>query len=79
MRTNVTLDDDIHQLASMYAAAKGITLGSAIGELIRKAQTTPPNTPHQVRQAPNGFPLFPRHGRVITSAMVKEALEEEID
>lgn len=40
MRTNVTLDEDVHQFASIYAQAKGITLGAAIGELIRKAEAT---------------------------------------
>jgi hypothetical protein len=45
MRTNVTLDDDVHQLASIYASAKGITLGAAISELIRKAEATPQPPP----------------------------------
>jgi hypothetical protein len=73
MRTTLTLDDDVHELAAMYARAKGITLGAAVGELVRKGQAAPA----EIRHAANGFPLFPRRGRRITSAMVKEALEEE--
>ena len=38
MRTSVTLDDDVYELASLYAHGRGITLGKAIGELVRKGQ-----------------------------------------
>jgi hypothetical protein len=72
MRTNVTLDDDVHQLASLYAAAKGITLGAAIGELIRKAEATPPSPP-DIRRSSSGLAMFPPSGTVLTSKMVKEA------
>ena len=74
----MTLDGDVHELASIYAAAKGITLGEAIGELIRKGQTPAPAVSSQVRRSPNGFPLFARRNRAITSTMVKEALEEDL-
>ncbi|MGA2167353.1 MAG: hypothetical protein ABSG62_04025 [Terracidiphilus sp.] len=77
MRTNVTLDDDVHQLASIYAAAKGITLGAAIGELIRKAEATPPPAP-DIRRSPNGLPCFPPTGKGLTLEMIKEA-ESEFD
>jgi hypothetical protein len=72
MRTNVTLDDDVHQLASHYAAAKGITLGAAIGELIRKAEAAPPSPP-DIRRSSSGLAMFPPSGQVLTSKMVKEA------
>ena len=75
MRTNVTLDDDVHQLASIYAGAKGITLGAAIGELIRKAESAPRPVP-DIRRSPNGLPCFPPTGKVLTSQMVKEAESE---
>jgi hypothetical protein len=75
MRTNVTLDDDVHQLASIYASAKGITLGAAISELIRKAEATPQPAP-DVRRSPNGLPCFPPTGNVLTPQMVKEAESE---
>ena len=70
VRTNVTLDEDVHQLASIYASAKGITLGAAIGELIRKAEATPPSAP-DIRRSPNGLPCFPPTGKVLTPQMVK--------
>jgi hypothetical protein len=77
MRTNVTLDDDVHQLASIYAAAKGITLGAAIGELIRKAEAAPQAAP-DIRRSANGLPCFPPSGRGLTLEMIKEA-ESAID
>ena len=77
MRTSVTLDADIYELASVYADAKGITLGTAIGELIRKGQAATPTKASSVRTSSGGFPMFPRRNRTITSAMVKEAIEEE--
>lgn len=75
MRTSVTLDEDVHQLASIYAAARGITLGAAIGELIRKAEAA---TAPDVWRSPNGLPCFPPTGKGLTLKMVKEA-ENEFD
>ena len=77
MRTNVTIDDDVHQFASIYARAKGITLGAAITELIRKAEATPQPKP-DIRRSASGLAMFPPTGRVLTAQMVKEA-ESELD
>lgn len=80
MRTSVTLDDQIYELASLYASARGITLGAAIGELIRRGEgasgsaTASPS----LRSSANGFPLFPRRGTPITSQMVKDAQEDAV-
>jgi len=75
MRTNVNLDDDVHQFASIYASAKGITLGAAISELIRKAEAAP-QPPPDIRRSASGLAMFPPTGRVLTSQMVKEAESE---
>jgi hypothetical protein len=74
MRTTITLDDDVHEFASYYANAKGITLSAAMNELIRKVETPPKAEPFIVF-SPEGFPMFPPSGtgRVITDEMVKEA------
>jgi hypothetical protein len=77
MRTNVTLGDDVHQFASIYASAKGITPGAAIGELIRKAQAAASPAP-DIRRSASGLPCFPPTGKVLTAQMVKEA-ESEFD
>ena len=75
MRTNVTLDDDVHQFVSIYATAKGITLGAAISELIRKAEAAPPSQPELHRSA-SGLAMFPPTGKLLTPEMVKEAESE---
>ncbi len=80
MRTTITLDDDIHEFATVYAAAKGMTLSAAINELLRMAESAPVPNP-EIVYSPDGFPMFPpsRTGRVITDEMVKKLEEEEFD
>ena len=77
MRTTITLDKDVHEIASIYAQAKGISLSAAITELIMKAQTTPEPRP-EIRRGRNGFPLLPRSGRTITSEMVRQFSEDDL-
>lgn len=79
MRTTITLDDATHDFATYYARARGLTLGAAIDELIRKAQAGPAPAPPESEHSPNGLPLLPRTGRVITSEMVKKLSEEEFE
>lgn len=76
MRTNVTLDDDVHQFAQIYAAAKGITLSAAISELVRRAQVAQPPAPEIRRSAITGLAAFPASGQTLTSKMVHEAESE---
>jgi hypothetical protein len=78
MRTSITLDDDVYQLASVYASARHITLGAALGELVRKAND--PKEPEDgFTIGKNGIPVFSRRGSVITSEMVKAAQEDELE
>jgi hypothetical protein len=77
MRTTVNLDEDVHDIVSNYARAKGLSLSAAINEITRKAQNTPEPEP-VIRRGPNGLPLLPRSGRVITCEMVKELSEDEL-
>ena len=79
MRTTITLDDDTHGFLSYYSRVRGISLGEAIGELIRKAETAPPPGPTEILRSPDGFPMLPPTGRTITSEMVKMLEEEEFD
>jgi macrodomain Ter protein organizer (MatP/YcbG family) len=80
MRTSITLDDDVYQLASMYAAGRGITLGAAVSELVRKAEAGPRSVSglSGIKTAPNGLPVFASRGRVLTSEMVKDAQEDDV-
>ena len=79
MRTSITLDNDVYELATLYSKGRGITLSAAICEMVRKGQTVrqPESISPRLMRAPNGLLIFAPQGRVITSEMVKEALEEE--
>jgi hypothetical protein len=79
MRTSITLDDDAYQLAHLYAKGRGITLSAAINEAVRKIGE-PRSAPRssRIRIAPCGLPVF-SSGKVITSEMVKEALEDGVE
>jgi hypothetical protein len=79
MRTTINLDDDVYQLASLYAMGRGITLGAAVGELVRRAESGARSAADsRIRIASNGLPIISARGRVITSEMVKAAQEDEI-
>jgi hypothetical protein len=75
MRTSINLEHQVHEFASAYASARGISLSTAVNELVRKAQAATPEKP-EILQGPNGLPMFPPTGRPITADRVKE-LEEE--
>jgi hypothetical protein len=78
MRTSITLDDDAYQLAYIYAKGRGITLSAAINEAVRKiGEHRPESGSPRLKTLPNGIKVIAANGRVITSEMVKEALEEE--
>jgi hypothetical protein len=81
MRTTITLDDDVHEFATYYAHARGITLSAAMNELVRKAEFKPVPVPEyfEFERSSNGLPLLPRTGRVLTSERVKQLEEEEFD
>jgi len=78
MRTTITLDEDVHEFATYYANAKGITLSAAMNELIRKAERPSVAEPLIVYSS-DGFPMFPPTEGTITSEMVKKIEEEEFD
>lgn len=81
MRTSVNLADDVHEFARLYADAKGISLGDAINELIRKGQTAAGVTrrPRVFRRSSAGFPLFPRTVDKLTTLMVRKAEEDDLE
>ncbi len=79
MRTTVTLDNDVHEFASYYARARGLTLSAAIDELIRKAEAAPSPPVPEIEYSEIGLPMLPRTGRTITCEMVKKLEEEEFD
>lgn len=79
MRTSITLDDDVHELASIYAQARGISLGAAIGELIRERQSSPAAESASIRVTRDGIPVFRSRGLRLTPEMVKAAQEDDFE
>lgn len=78
MRANVNLDPDAYTFASAYASAKGIPLGAAISELLRRAEQAPePPSPMLVTNR-RGLLVRAKAGRVITPEMVKELSEDDL-
>ena len=75
MRTSITLEEDVYAFASLYASAKGITLGKAIGELVRRAESAP-EAPPEIHRSRSGLAMFPPRGRAVTAELVKR-LENE--
>jgi hypothetical protein len=74
MRTTLSLDDDVFQLARGYAESRSLALGKAVSELVRKGLRAPTPT-----RTVNGLLVFdvapdPR----ITSKRIKE-LESELE
>ena len=78
MRSNVNLDTDAYNFASAYAKAKGLALGAAISELLRRAEQSPePAGSSPLKESRNGYLVIAKTGQTVTPEMVKEALEDE--
>ena len=80
MRANINLDTDAYNFAYAYARAKGIALGAAISELLRRAEQIPePPASESARLRKNEFGYYEIvGGEPITPEMVKELSEDPI-
>jgi len=79
-RTNLHLDNDALAFASSYAHAKGVSLGVAVSELIRRAEQTTGQEIPSSRLITNrhGYLEIADTGNRITPEMVKEASEDSL-
>lgn len=78
-RANITLDPDAYNFASAYAGAKGIPLGAAVSELIRRAEAAPEPASSRLKMGEHGYLVMAKTGRVVTPEMVKELSEDDLD
>jgi hypothetical protein len=79
MRTTINLDQEVYEIATLYARGRGLTLSKAMNEMVRKA-TSPEqegSLSPRLMWAPNGLLIARPTGRVITNEMVKAALKED--
>jgi hypothetical protein len=80
MRTNINIAEDAREVASVYANARGITLGEAITELIRKGvRADVQQEPRKIARSFAGFPVFPKSGRAITTEPRTNVEEDDIE
>ena len=79
MRANVNLDTDAYTFASTYASARGIGLGAAISELLRRAEQAPETPSPRLTVNKRGLLVRAKAGRVVTPEMVKEFSEDDLD
>ena len=80
-RANVKLDDDAYRAAVAFAAARGLTLGAAISELIRRAERAPEppiDASSKLVGDEHGFLVVKDPGPVVTSEMVRLESEDPI-
>jgi hypothetical protein len=75
MRTTLNIDDDVFESLQSYSKSRSVALGKAASELMRKALTSPVQL-----KLVNGFyaVVLPEGSRKITSAQVRELLEDEV-
>ena len=74
MRTTLTLENDAARAIRLYSEHRGISLGKAASELIRRG------TRYELRtRMVNGIPVFdvPEDFPLITAQQVREILDEE--
>lgn len=81
MRANVNLDTDVYTFASTYASAKGIPLGAAISELLRRAEQAPEPRSALLTESRLGLLVRTKQegDRVITPERVKELSEDDLE
>lgn len=80
-RANINLDADAYSFASAYASAKGIALGAAVSELLRRVEQMPEppiSASPRLKTSPRGYLVKAKTGRVITPEMVKESSEDDL-
>ena len=79
MRANVNIDTDVYTFASAYASAKGIPLGAAISELLRRAEQAPEPASALLTESRLGLLVRTRHpgDMIVTPPMAKELSEDD--
>ena len=79
MRANVNIDTDAYSFASSYASAKGIPLGAAISELLRRAEQAPLPPSSMLKTNRLGLLVKTKTSQAITPEIVKELSEDDHD
>ncbi len=78
MRANLHLDTDVYTFASGYANAKGLPLGAAVSELLRRAERAPELPSPLLATNKRGMLVKAKTGRAVTPRMVKDLSEDDL-
>ena len=73
MRTTLDIDNDVLTAVKDLARAQNKSAGKVVSELVRQ-ELTRSIDPVEFR---NGVPVFPKANKVVTSEMVRRALEDD--
>jgi len=75
MRTTLSLDDDVLEIAQRFARGQKISLGKAVSNLVRRSISAP--TPTREK---NGLTIFdlPADSPKVTAEHVRRLLDEEL-
>jgi len=80
-RANINLDADVYEFASAYAAARGLALGAAVSELLRRVQQMSKSANVEslrLKKTRRGFLVVAKTGQGITPEKVKEFAEDDL-
>ncbi|HTQ99881.1 MAG TPA: CopG family transcriptional regulator [Candidatus Acidoferrum sp.] len=79
MRTTLDIEEDVMKAIKELAKREGITAGSLVSTLLRKALTHPGPGPDNQLQEPAafyGFRPFPSTGKIVTNEDVNKLRDE---
>jgi hypothetical protein len=79
MGANINLDADAYAFASTYASAKGIPVGAAISELLRRAQQAPEPASSLLTSNKRRLLVKAKAGCVVTPERVKALSEGDLE
>jgi len=77
MRTTVTIDDDVYEVAAANARATGRRLGSVLSEMARTALEPRPHSSQRKRRSRFAAFDVPKGSRMISASKVLKALDDE--
>jgi hypothetical protein len=78
-RRNLNIDSDAYFIAVSYAGAKGISIGAAVSELLRRAEHAPEPSSSLLMTDEYGLLVKAKADRPIVASEMAKKLSEEDD